>query len=231
MVSKVFIVIAAYNEEKKIAAVVNGLRARKYTNIIVVDDCSKDRTVALAKKAGATVIRQRPNQGQGAALRTGIAAAVKKGAQVVVTFDADGQHKAEEIARLTKPVLAGTADVALGSRFLGGAPGIPWYKWITLKGSILVERVFLGVKLTDVHNGFRALSADAAKKIKITEDRMGHASEIVYEIKLRKLRYVEVPVTIAYDEYTNAKGQSIFNAFRILRELLRMKRRKRQENR
>lgn len=227
--SQVFIVIAAYNEERKISSVIKGLRAKGYRNVIVVDDCSKDATGALAKRAGAVVLHHKVNQGQGAALRNGINAAVKKGASVIVTFDADGQHRAEEIKRLTAPVLAGKVDVALGSRFLGKAPGIPWYKWITLKGSIFVERIFLGVKLTDVHNGFRCLSADAAKKIRITEDRMGHASEIVYELKLRNLRYVEVPVTIAYDRYTNAKGQSIFNAFCVLRELLRMKRRKRKE--
>ncbi len=227
--TRIFVVIAAYNEELKIGGVIADLRSHGYRDVIVVDDHSTDRTSAVAKRAGAAVIRHARNRGQGAALRTGITAALKAGADVIVTFDGDGQHKASEISRLTKPVLAGKADVALGSRFLGDAPGMPLCKRITLKGSIIVERVLLGVRLTDVHNGFRCLSREAAKKIRITEDRMAHASEIVYEMKLRNLRCVEVPVTIVYHDYAKEKGQSIFNAFRILREIIRMKRRKRTE--
>ncbi len=226
---RILIVVAAYNEEKRISTVVKGLAKHGYRDVIVVDDCSKDETGAAARKAGATVIRHPVNQGQGASLRTGIRAALKKGADVIVTFDGDGQHKAAEIKRLVAPVLNGEADIALGSRFLGKAPGIPWYKWVTLKGSLLVERVLLGVKLTDVHNGFRALSRTAAEKIEIAQDRMAHASEIVYEVKLKGLRHVEVPVTITYDEYATQKGQSVFGAFRILRDIIRMKRRKGRE--
>ncbi|MBR9692423.1 glycosyltransferase family 2 protein [Candidatus Woesearchaeota archaeon] len=220
---KVFIVIAAYNEEKKIAKVVQGLKKEKYTNIIVTDDCSSDKTAAVAKKAGAIVLKHTKNQGQGAALRTGIKEALKRKADVVVTFDADGQHDAAEIIGLVTPIKLGEADVVLGSRFLGQHPGMPWYKWVTLKGSILVERVVLGVKLSDVHNGFRAFSAKAARKIKITRDRMAHASEIVYEVKRKKLSYVEVPVTIEYDAYSKQKGQSIFNSFSILWEILKVR--------
>lgn len=223
---KVFIVVAAYNEEKKISTVLSGLKQHGYKHIIVVDDHSADKTGFLAKSDGAIVIRHKRNRGQGAALRTGINAAVKKNADIIVTFDGDGQHQADEIKRLIKPIADGKVEAALGSRFLGKAVGIPWYKWVTLKGSILVERLFLGVTLTDVHNGFRALSAKAAKKIKITCDGMAHASEIVYEIKCHNLAYVEVPVTIKYDRYAKEKGQSIFNSFRILKEILKVKRRK-----
>jgi glycosyltransferase involved in cell wall biosynthesis len=227
---RIFIAVAAFNEAEKIAGVVMGLKKAGYSHIIVVDDHSRDKTGALAKKAGATVIRHKKNMGQGAALRTGINAAVKQKADVVVTFDGDGQHPANEIKRLVKPIIDGKADVALGSRFLGKAPGMPWYKWVTLKGSILVERLVLGVCLTDVHNGFRAFSRKAAEQIEITCNGMTHASEIVYEIKRNKLKYVEVPVTIAYDAYSKAKGQSIFNSFRILQEMLAMKRRKRSRS-
>lgn len=227
---RVFIAVAAYNEAARIGEVVDGLRRHGYHDIIVVDDHSRDATRALARTAGAVVIRHAKNRGQGAALRTGIAAAVEKGADVVVTFDGDGQHDPSEIARLIAPVLAGKADVALGSRFLGGHPGMPWYKWVTLRGSILVERFLLGARLTDVHNGFRALSRRAAERIRISCDGMTHASEIVYELRLRSLSYVEVPVTIRYDGYARGKGQSVFNSFRILHELLRMKKWKRHED-
>jgi len=220
---KVFIVIPAYNEAKRLGTVLKRLKKEGYQQVIVVDDCSTDATAAVAKRAGATVIVHKKNQGQGAGLRTGINAAVKRKADIIVTFDADGQHDPGEIIGLTTPIARGEADVVLGSRFLGQHPGMPWYKWVTLKGSILVERLLLGVKLSDVHNGFRALSAKAARRIRITRDGMAHASEIVYEVKRKKLSYVEVPVTITYDAYVRAKGQSIFNAFSILWEILKVR--------
>ncbi len=220
---EVFIIIPAYNEETKISCVVRDVKRAGYNHVIVVDDASTDRTAATAQKAGATVIKHARNKGQGAALRTGIKEALRRKAGVIVTFDADGQHHAGEIKHLITPILADEADVALGSRFLGKHPNMPFYKWVTLKGSILVERALLGVHLTDAHNGFRAFSARAAQKIRITQDRMAHASEIVYEVKRRKLRYIEVPVTIEYDEYSKQKGQSIFNAFRILKGLVKVR--------
>ncbi len=223
MGARVFIVVAAFNEQLTIGAVVRDLKRHGYKNVIVVDDCSKDKTSQLARSAGARVVRHKKNQGQGAALRTGITEALKRKADVLVTYDGDGQHQAAEIARLVSPVVQGKADVALGSRFLGDSPGMPWYKWVTLKGAIVVERVVLRVKLTDVHNGFRAMNAKAAKAIKITRDRMAHASEIVYEIHRKKLRYVEIPVTIKYDDYARGKGQSIFNSFSILWEILKVR--------
>lgn len=220
---KVCIVIPAYNEVRKIASVITALKKEGYKDIIVVDDHSTDKTGIVAMKAGAMVIRHRRNRGQGAALRTGIEEAVKRKAKVIVTFDADGQHKASEVKLLVAPLLKGEVDVALGSRFLGSHPGIPWYKWLMLKCSILVERLLLGVWLTDVHNGFRAFSLMAAKKIRIRQDGFAHASEIVYEIRRKGLSYVEVPITIFYDAYTNKKGQSIWNSFRILKELFRIR--------
>ncbi len=223
---RVFIVVAAYNEASKIGFVLDDLHRHGYRDVIVVDDASCDRTGSIARAKGASVIRHQRNRGQGAALRTGIAAALAQKASVIVTFDGDGQHRAEEIGALVAPLFAGEADVALGSRFLGRVVGIQKRKWVTLKGAILVERLLLGVKLTDVHNGFRALSRRAAELIEITQDGMAHASEIVYEIRLKGLRFVEVPVTIQYDAYAKGKGQSILNAFNILREIVRMKRAK-----
>jgi glycosyltransferase involved in cell wall biosynthesis len=221
---RIFVVVAAYNEERKIGDVIDDLHAHGYTDVIVVDDASPDRTSEVARSRSAQVVRHTRNTGQGGALRTGIRTALARGAEIIITFDGDGQHRAADIAGVVAPVLQGRADVALGSRFLGEAPGIQKRKWLTLKGSILVERLLLGLKLSDVHNGFRALSRKAAETIEITCDGMAHASEIVAEIHDHRLRYVEVPVTILYDEYTKQKGQSILNAFHILREILDMKR-------
>lgn len=218
-----WIVIPAFNEASRIAAVVGRLRQHGYARVVVVDDASRDETAALAEGAGATVVRHTRNRGQGAALRTGISEALRRGADVIVTFDADGQHDAKEIPALIAPIERGEAAVTLGSRFLGRAPGMPLVKRLTLMGSKLVERLLLGVWRTDVHNGFRALSRDAARRIRITCDRMAHASEIVFRIRQLRLPCVEVPVTIRYDRYAREKGQSVLNSFSILKDLLALR--------
>ena len=204
----VYVVIAAYNEESKIAGVVNSVKKQKFSNIIIVDDGSIDRTSSMAIKAGAIVLTHKKNKGQGAALRTGIRDAVKRGAHIIVTFDADGQHKPGEIKRIIQPIREGLVDVALGSRFLGRKQKMRFIIRFLLWLGIIEHLLLYGVMLTDVHNGFRALSRKAAKKIKITCDRMEHASEIIEEIGKKKLSYMEVPVTIKYTKYSAEKGQS-----------------------
>jgi len=216
-----WIAIAAYNEEKCISGVIKNLFSRSYRNIVAVDDGSSDHTAVSAKKAGAHVIKHYTNQGQGAALRTGINYALKQGADYIITFDADGQHSVEDIPALLAPVTSGKYDVALGSRFLKGSnTKMPFSKRIILKGGAFLMFMFYNVKVTDSHNGFRALSRRAAQKINITCNRMEHASEIIDEIGRHKLKYKEVPVTIKYTEYSKRKGQSCFNAFRILYKMI-----------
>lgn len=216
---KVYIVIAAYNEEKKISEVVEGLKKERYQNIVVVDDGSRDKTYEVAEKAGAEVLRHLVNRGQGAGLQTGIDYALKKGADAIVTFDADGQHDPRDVKRVLKPVINKEADVVFGSRFLGKS-NVPFFKKLTLKGAIFFTWIFSGVWLTDAHCGFRALSRDAAKKIRITYDKMEHASEIVDEVMTKKIKYKEVPVNVRYTEYSIRKGQSVFNSIKIATRLL-----------
>jgi glycosyltransferase involved in cell wall biosynthesis len=216
----VWIVIAAYNEGERIGNTLRELHASGYHNVVVVDDGSRDDTGQHALAAGAWTLRHAINLGQGAALQTGIRFALLRGAGFIVTFDADGQHRADEISRLLQPVQSGEADVALGSRFLGKAENIPWTRKLILKGGVLFTRIVSRVKVTDAHNGFRALSRGAAEKIRLRQNRMAHASEILDEIREHGLRYVEVPVTIRYTEETLAKGQSSWNALRIVGQFL-----------
>src|SRR5258708_5146103 len=123
--SDLWIVVPAYNEGKRIGETLRPLTERGYRNIVVVDDGSRDNTGDAAMKAGAWVARHIINCGQGAALQTGIDFALRRGASVIVTFDADGQHDADEIPSVIAPVIKGDADVALGSRFLGKTIDIP----------------------------------------------------------------------------------------------------------
>jgi glycosyltransferase involved in cell wall biosynthesis len=216
----VWIVIAAYNEGERLGETLRKLR-QHYANVVVVDDGSRDDTgeVALGLP-GVWVLRHIINCGQGAALQTGIDFALAQGAEYLVTFDADGQHSAEDIERLLAPVRSGAFDVALGSRFLGETVGMPRTRWLVLKLGVLFTRVFSRIRVTDTHNGLRALSRRAAGQIRITQNRMAHASEILDQIRQRGLRFTEVPVTIHYSSATMAKGQSSWNALKIVGQLL-----------
>lgn len=220
---KIFFVIAAYNEEKRISSVIKNLKNKGYFSIVVVDDGSKDQTFKEIEKAGAIALRHIINRGQGASLQTGMSFAIAHGAKYIVNFDADNQHRVEDIAAMLEPVVSGKYDVSLGSRFLDkhSKENIPSLRKFLLKGSVIVQNFFYGVKLTDAHNGFRVFSRDAAQKIRITMDRMAHASEIIEEIKNNNLRYKEVPVTIRYNDDTLKKGHGGFRqALRIFYNMI-----------
>jgi glycosyltransferase involved in cell wall biosynthesis len=215
----VYVVVPAYNEELVIGNVIRGLKAR-CAHVVVVDDASRDKTGAEATQAGAVVLTHLINRGQGAALRTGIDYALDRGAEVIVTFDSDGQHQPEDIDRLVTPILRGETDVTLGSRFLEPQSQIPALRKVTLKLAVLFTRLISRVRVTDTHNGLRALSRAAALRIQIRQDRMAHASEILDEIGRLQLRYREVPTKILYSDYTRQKGQRSSAAFRIAYDFL-----------
>jgi polyprenyl-phospho-N-acetylgalactosaminyl synthase len=205
---KIFVVIAAYNEEKRIGRVINDLLKNKYTNIVVVDDGSTDNTFKIIKNTKVYALKHILNRGQGAALKTGIDFAISKNADVIVTYDADGQFLVKEIKKVIKPIIDEHYDVVLGSRFMGKTINIRPLKKIVLKLGVFVVYILYGIKVTDSQCGFRSFSKYSAKKIGLKSDRMEHAGEIFWEIKKNKLKYVEVPITVIYDKYTINKGQS-----------------------
>lgn len=214
-----YIIIAAYNEGRVIRATVSELRAQ-WPNVVVVDDGSDDETADEALAAGAIVLRHVLNRGQGAALQTGIRFALARDARFIVTFDSDGQHRAEDVPRLIEPLVRGDADVALGSRFLGTTEAMPLRRGVLLRIAVFFTRAVSGARFTDTHNGFRAFSRHAAGLLDIRMDRMAHASEILDQIAARGLRWVEVPVHIRYTDYSRAKGQTSSGALRVLVDYL-----------
>jgi len=216
----VWIVIGAYNEAHSIGSVMKELVKAGYKNVVVVDDGSDDTTAKIARQYTKHVLQHKINRGQGAALKTGIDYALSQDADVIVTFDADGQHRVEDIPRVIEPVKRGEVDVSLGSRFLSKGTEIPFFRKLVLKTGIIIVWMFYGIRLTDVHNGFRAFSSHAAEQIDISMDQMEHASEILSEIKKNHLRFVEVPVIIKYTEYSKQHGQSSFNAIKIFYRML-----------
>lgn len=209
----IWVVIAAFNEAKVIRGVVAEVAAAGFA-VAVVDDGSRDGTAAAARMPGVAVLRHVINLGQGAALQTGIDYAIRRGARHIVTFDADGQHRVEDIPALVAAL--DRADVALGSRFLGGVEGAGAARRALLRTATVVSNGMSGMKLTDAHCGLRAFRASAAPRLRITQDRMAHASELLRKIKISGLRVVEVPVTVRYTEYSLRKGQRGFAAVRIL---------------
>jgi len=219
---KITVVIPAFNEGKRIGKVLKALSNYPYLVIVVNDGSSDDTKKVVEKFSKVKLINHKNNSGQGAALRTGIRSALKDKSEIIITFDADGQHKVGEIKKFVEKIGEGY-DVVLGSRFLDKNK-LPLKRKILLKGSILVERLFLGVKLSDAHNGFRAFSARAARKIKIRENGMAHASEIIYRIKKNRLKYTEIPVNITYSDDTIEKGGSTFiRSLKILRVLIKLR--------
>ncbi|MDP2946125.1 MAG: glycosyltransferase family 2 protein [bacterium] len=211
---KIFIVIPCYNEAEHLAKVIQSIK--QYGQAVVVDDGSTDNSFTIAKNSGAVTLRHLVNRGMGAALETGDRYALNQVADIVVHFDADGQHLAEEIPKLVQPIISGQVDVVLGSRFLNKTSSIPFFKkYFILKPSVLLQNLLLGVKLTDAHNGFRALSLRALEKISITQDSMAHATEIIEQIKQSGLAYQEAPVTVIYHEF----GQGFLSGFMILKDL------------
>jgi polyprenyl-phospho-N-acetylgalactosaminyl synthase len=203
---KTFVVIPAFNEEKAIGIVLDKLKRAGYSNVVVVDDGSKDKTFEIAKKK-CYALEHTFNRGQGAALKTGIDFALSKGAEIIVTFDADGQFLVEDIKRIVEPVLTKKVDVVLGSRFLGKAVNMPFSKKLVLKLGIFVVFLLYGINVTDSQSGFRAMSKKAALQIKLTSDRMEHASDFFSEIMRNKLKYMEAPITVIYNRYSLKKGQ------------------------
>lgn len=215
----IFVVIAAFNEEQVIAKTIADV-VRFTRNVVVVDDCSTDKTYEAAKSAGAHVIRHPVNLGQGGALQTGIDYADLLGADFIVTFDADGQHSADEILPMVEALRKSNAEIALGSRFLGSTKNLPYSRRLVLKLAILFTRLTGGGHFTDVHNGFRAMSRKFFAKFRFEQNRMAHASEILKYINSHGIPYLEFPITITYSDYSVAKGQSNANALRIILELI-----------
>ena len=213
----VAIVIPLYNEEMVVGKVLQELR-EKYSKykIIVIDDCSTDKSYEAACLGGVYMLRHMVNLGQGAALQTGIEFAKKLDCKYIVMFDSDGQHDPDDIAPFVLALDEDKADMVLGSRFLGKTENMPLRKKYLLKLSRIFTWVTTGIWLSDSHNGLRALNIEKFPNFEITQNRMAHASEIISIIKMLNMRYIEMPCKIRYTQYSLNKGQSMWNSVNII---------------
>lgn len=215
-----WVIVPVFNEAEVIGSVIEDLR-REFAHVVCIDDGSSDDSASLAESAGARVLRHPMNLGQGAALQTGFEYVARQpGFTHVITFDADGQHLVSDALEMLELAKTKRISVIFGSRFLDKRtkPGLK--KRVVLKLAVLFTRAFTGLRLTDAHNGLRVLSAEALGFVRLEQNGMSHATEIVHQIAQSKLAWKEYPVEVLYTEYSKRKGQSLWNSVNILIDLL-----------
>lgn len=216
-----YILLPTFNENSGVVKkLVEELLLAGYS-VIVIDDGSKNDLLPALAGLPVHFIRHAVNMGQGAAIQTGLNYARELNAEIAVTFDADGQHRVEDIQALIEPLTHPGIDVTLGSRFISGSKSsIPFSRRMILQLARFVNFLFTGNLLSDAHNGLRAFNKKAIASINLQENRMAHASEILFEIREHGLVYREVPVRIHYSPYAMKKGQSGWDSIKILFDLV-----------
>ena len=203
MILKVVIGIPAFNEEKNIAKIIVKLQKIADT-IIVCNDGSTDMTKEISEKMGAKVINHPKNLGYGAGIRSIFLEATKMEPDILVTFDADGQHKIEDIQTVIQPILNNEADIVIGSRFLNGkTENIPEYRKVGIKVITSLTNSSLNTKLSDSQSGFRAYNKKVLEKIEPSEYGMGVSTEILIKSSKENFKIIEVPIKILYDGDTS----------------------------
>ena len=196
--------IPAYNEEIKIKDVIK--KALLHADeVVVCDDGSSDNTAALAKKAGATVVSHKTNQGYGAAISTLFDYCRKNNAEIMVTLDGDGQHSPDQIPDLINVIIKHNVDVVIGSRSLKDDKNLPSYRKTGIKKRTSTINSATNLKVTDSQSGFRAYSKTAIDLIRPTESGMSVSTEILLKISNNGLSIAEVPITVSYHGDTSTE--------------------------
>ena len=200
---KIIIGIPAFNEEKNIAGIITKL-ADITDTIIVCNDGSSDLTSDIAEKMGAFVINHEKNLGYGAAIRSIFLKAKELDGDILVTFDADGQHRIEDIEQVTKPIIDQEADLVIGSRFLDESEKeVPRYRKVGIKVITKITNASIKKQLTDSQSGFRAYSKKVLAELNPSELGMGISTEILIKASAKNFRISEVPIKILYSNDTS----------------------------
>ena len=203
---KVTIGIPAFNEEKNIAKMIVKLK-KIYDEIIVCNDGSTDLTGEIAENLGVIVINHKQNLGYGAGINSIIKKSKEIDTDILVTFDADGQHKVEDVKKVIEPIKNGDADLVIGSSFLSKTKEkIPEYRKIGINIITKVTNAGLKKKITDSQSGFRAYSKDLISKLDISDMGMGISTEILIKTNSLGFRIAEIPITILYEGKTSTQN-------------------------
>lgn len=215
--------LPARNEAEAVGAVIERVPAEVLghpVRCLVIDDGSTDDTASLARAAGAEVVAHSPGRGLGAAVRTGFAAALERGAVVVAFCDADGEYDPAELERLVAPILDGEADYVVGSRFAGLDRHMLPHRWAGNRALTLwvrgIARRRFGVRgLTDGQSGYRAFSADTARRAEVIHD-FNYAQVLTFDLLGKGARYLEVPITYRF----RTTGRSFIKLVPYLRQVV-----------
>lgn len=222
---KVAFVIPAYNESAAIGKVVSDLKKvlskKNYSStIVVVDDGSRDNTAEIAEQSGAFVIRHILNSGSGGATATGLSYAQQSGYEIAATLDADGQHLPSDVVSGIERMINNDVDLLIGSRLIK-PDGMSRIKILGNKGLSIITYMIFGINVTDSQSGLRVFSKLALDKLKWKTSGYEFCSEMLWRAKQQNLKIEEYPIKAIYTDYSIAKGQNNWNAFRIVSSLLR----------
>jgi len=218
----IFIIVPAFNEEKTVGEILEKIVELNY-KIVLVDDGSKDNTYKIAKKSrekypeNIFIYRHVLNRGLGAALKTGMDGALKHDAKIAVTFDADGQHDINDIAKVCKPLINGEAEFVIGARPFEDMPGSKNFANTMMN---LVTLIFYKTKVKDSQSGLRAFKAELIPRIDIVSQGYGVSSEFIREIRKNRFKLEEVTITTIYTPETQAKGTNIFVGLKIIFKMI-----------
>ena len=202
---KITVGIPAYNEEKNIAKIIVKLK-KMVDQILVCDDGSTDSTCAIAESLGVTVIKHPKNLGYGSAIRSIFLKAREINSKVLVTIDADGQHKIEDVNKIIKPIVDGQADISIGSRFLDKHDNAPKYRKLGINIITKVTNSSLSEKITDAQSGFRAYNNKVLQSLTPSDSGMGISTEILIKSSNLGFKIAEVPTEIQYEGDTSTQN-------------------------
>lgn len=192
----------AFNESERIKEIINKIKS-KSDDVIVCNDGSTDSTGIIAEKMGAIVVNHEKNLGYGSAIKSIFLKAKEIEADILITFDADGQHRIEDIKAVIQPILDNKADIVIGSRFLENNVEMPKYRKFGVKTITSLTNISSEIKLSDSQSGFRAYNKKTLSEIFPTENGMGISTEIIIKANRKKLRIKEVPIKILYQGKTS----------------------------
>jgi glycosyltransferase involved in cell wall biosynthesis len=202
---KITVGIPAYNEEKNIAKIIVELK-KVAEQIIVCNDGSTDSTSIIAESLGAVVIKHPKNLGYGSAIRSIFLKAREINSEILVTIDADGQHKIEDIKKVIKPIVDGQADISIGSRFLDKHDNAPKYRKLGISIITKVTNSSLSEKITDAQSGFRAYNNKVLQALTPADSGMGISTEILIKSSNLGFKIAEVPTEIQYEGDTSTQN-------------------------
>lgn len=219
---EIYVVIPFYNESLEVLkSTVRGLSIY-FKNIILVNDGGAKEIKKAIEGLPVYYLRHVINLGQGAALQTGMEFALHKGADIIVHFDADGQHNPEDALQMISYLESEKLDIVLGSRFLKKehANAVPLLRRIMIKVGVIINFLFTGLWMSDAHHGLRVMNKYMASKVEFKENRQLHATEILSIIKKHDFSYKEYPAKVVYSSYSIHKGQKNIHFIKIMKELI-----------